>query len=83
MNGIDIQKIVEQVVAEILRDRARYCTPAQPAKADVCPCELKPTKKKADGCACHHEKEEVVDFAKMTSAQKVAYHKAKWDRILG
>jgi hypothetical protein len=23
------------------------------------------------------------DFAKMTSAQKVAYHKARWDRILG
>jgi hypothetical protein len=24
-----------------------------------------------------------VDFTKMTAAQKVAYHKAKWDRILG
>ena len=24
-----------------------------------------------------------VDFAKMTSAEKVAYHKARWDRILG
>jgi hypothetical protein len=24
-----------------------------------------------------------VDFAKMTAAQKVAYHKARWDRILG
>jgi hypothetical protein len=24
-----------------------------------------------------------VDFSKMTAAQKVAYHKAKWDRILG
>jgi hypothetical protein len=24
-----------------------------------------------------------VDFAKMTLAQKIAYHKAKWDRILG
>jgi hypothetical protein len=24
-----------------------------------------------------------VDFSKMTSAQKVAYHKARWDRILG
>jgi hypothetical protein len=23
------------------------------------------------------------DFSKMTSAQKIAYHKAKWDRILG
>jgi hypothetical protein len=26
---------------------------------------------------------EDVDFTKMTSAQKVAYHKARWDRILG
>ena len=25
----------------------------------------------------------VVDFTKMTAAQKVAYHKARWDRILG
>src|SRR5262249_50236571 len=24
-----------------------------------------------------------VDFPKMTPAQKVAYHKAKWDRVLG
>jgi hypothetical protein len=24
-----------------------------------------------------------VDFAKMTAAQKIAYHKARWDRILG
>jgi hypothetical protein len=24
-----------------------------------------------------------VDFSKMTAAEKVAYHKAKWDRILG
>jgi hypothetical protein len=23
------------------------------------------------------------DFASMTPAQKVAYHKARWDRILG
>jgi hypothetical protein len=24
-----------------------------------------------------------MDFTKMTPAQKVAYHKARWDRILG
>jgi hypothetical protein len=23
------------------------------------------------------------DFAKMTPAQKIAYHKARWDRVLG
>ena len=25
----------------------------------------------------------MVDFTKMTPAEKVAYHKARWDRILG
>jgi hypothetical protein len=37
-------------------------------------------------CACNGKKEATrgtVDFTKMTPAQKVAYHKAKWDRILG
>jgi hypothetical protein len=24
-----------------------------------------------------------TDFSKMTPAQKIAYHKARWDRILG
>jgi len=24
-----------------------------------------------------------VDFSKMTPAQKIAYHKARWDQILG
>ena len=43
-----------------------------------------PAKKKADT-----KKSSVVkaaadpDFTKMTSAQKVAYQKARWDRILG
>jgi hypothetical protein len=43
-------------------------------------------------CACRDNVQAVagegssngaVDFAKMTAAQKIAYHKAKWDRILG
>ncbi len=42
--------------------------------------------KKAD-CACHGGKKACPcpppDFAKMTSAQRVAYQKAKWDRVLG
>jgi hypothetical protein len=29
------------------------------------------------------EESEAVDFTKMTAAQKIAYHKARWDRILG
>ena len=40
-----------------------------------CPCPPKePAKAETNG---------KPDFAKMTSAQKVAYHKARWDRILG
>jgi hypothetical protein len=40
-------------------------------------------------CACtgmqtnKSETNGVVDFTKMTAAQKIAYHKARWDRILG
>ncbi|HEV3260349.1 MAG TPA: hypothetical protein VG013_26070 [Gemmataceae bacterium] len=55
--------------------------------------------KKHEGCACHcggagQQKAPATaeatatdhgepDFARMTPAQKVAYHKARWDRILG
>ena len=41
------------------------------------------------GCGCNGHcngkaaGKEAVDFTKMTPAQKVAYHKARWDRILG
>jgi hypothetical protein len=39
------------------------------------------------GCGCPGEKAAHgnghVDFSKMTTAQKMAYHKARWDRILG
>jgi hypothetical protein len=41
-------------------------------------------------CACNgkgHQGQSAptgeVDFSKMTSAEKMAYHKARWDRILG
>jgi hypothetical protein len=42
-----------------------------------------------DACACRDtrssksETNGAVDFTKMTTAQKLAYHKARWDRILG
>jgi hypothetical protein len=53
--------------------------------------------KKADcGCGCNGsgkcqdkkpavagQREATPDFATMTAAQKIAYHKARWDRILG
>jgi hypothetical protein len=44
----------------------------------ACACKNKAEKKPA---AVHGNGQ--VDFSKMTQAQKVAYHKAKWDRILG
>jgi hypothetical protein len=44
-----------------------------------------------NGCGCTKPKREVgtstangtVDFSTMTAAQKIVYHKARWDRILG
>ena len=44
-----------------------------------------------DGCACgcrcetsaKEENSSAPDFAKMTPPQKIAFHKARWDRILG
>jgi hypothetical protein len=54
-------------------------------KSTACAC-----KTTAHGsCACTEKKPDksttngAVDFTKMTAAQKVAYHKARWDRILG
>ncbi len=46
-------------------------------------------KRKACSCSCACESkasksvDSEVDFSRMTAAQKVAYHKARWDRILG
>src|SRR5262245_21130576 len=48
-----------------------------------------PAEKAECACRCNGAKEAggstqiEPDFAKMTSAQKIAYHKARWDRILG
>jgi hypothetical protein len=45
---------------------------------------------KKEGCSCQgacktngQARNGDVDFTKMTTAQKVAYHRARWDRILG
>jgi hypothetical protein len=52
-------------------------------------CACKNTGHAACTCACADKKATkaetngVVDFTKMTAAQKIAYHKARWDRILG
>jgi len=45
----------------------------QPCGCNNCHCVTKPT----------NRNEPTPDFTKMTAAQKLAYQKAKWDRILG
>jgi hypothetical protein len=58
--------------------------PQPPASKAECACKGQVT------YACNGKKDEAkaaangaVDFTTMTPAQKIAYHKAKWDRILG
>ena len=54
--------------------------PPSPAKKEAKPAEC------ACGCkekAPKRAETNSVDFSKMTAAQKLAYHKAHWDRILG
>jgi hypothetical protein len=57
-----------------------------------CACNGKGAARKANArCACHgtsngqasREANAEVDFSKMTAAEKVAFHRARWDRILG
>jgi hypothetical protein len=50
---------------------------AHAAKDEVCPCKAK---KPAEAAASGNGQ---PDFRKMTAAEKIAYHKARWDRILG
>jgi hypothetical protein len=68
--------------------------PAKGVKPAGCACNgAKNGTNSQAGCACPPkeaappaaavEKNGVPDFTKMTAAQKVAYHKARWDRILG
>jgi hypothetical protein len=49
--------------------------------------EAKSEKGCSCACACQNgkaaEPEDQPDFSRMTSAQKMAWHKARWDRILG
>src|SRR5579864_5909625 len=54
-------------------------TPKEKTAATACKCKVhKPPDDGNSGCDC-----EEIDFTKMTAAQKMAWHKAKWDRILG
>lgn len=55
--------------------------PSKSADAKAKPAEAK----KSCGCGCKGKKKGGCepDFSKMSAAEKVAYHRAKWDRILG
>jgi hypothetical protein len=62
--------------------------PGEPAKPAACACNGKATRTGPRGkaaCACDGWAAATgkVDFATMTPAEKVAYHRARWDRILG
>ncbi len=59
---------------EVKKSQATACT---------CQCKHQPAEKTAtcNGQAGHEQAS--TDFRKMTAAEKIAYHKAKWDRILG
>src|SRR5205814_10074527 len=46
----------------------------------ACPCNGEAKKPEAQAREARNGS---VDFTKMTPAEKIAYHKAKWDRILG
>jgi len=62
-------------------------TPPAPAEKTaeklVCACQHKHTHGATPASNGKAASNGTVDFTKMTPAEKVAYHKARWDRILG
>ena len=60
---------------------------ANGAKHAACACQSA-AKKASGSCSCTPQEKPATtngepDFSKMTAAQKVAYHRPRWDRILG
>jgi hypothetical protein len=55
------------------------------AKHEGCACGCRTSAKQENGSAAIAQPNENggPDFTKMTPAQKIAFHKARWDRILG
>lgn len=56
---------------------------SKPAAACSCHGNMQTACACPDKRASNVETNGTIDFTKMTAAQKVAYHKARWDRILG
>jgi hypothetical protein len=48
-----------------------------------CACQCKGTKQAAATAKVENNDHGEPDFSRMTPAEKIAYHKARWDRILG
>lgn len=69
-------------VAEATKPAHKACAcPTTPASANGhAACQCNGTAKPAQA---KKQAEQEPDFSKMTPAQKVAYHRARWDRILG
>jgi hypothetical protein len=57
--------------------------PVQPPKACACQCGSHAAERVRPEATVESTHNGVPDFARMTSAQKIAYHKARWDRVLG
>ncbi|HEY7159196.1 MAG TPA: hypothetical protein VH575_34955 [Gemmataceae bacterium] len=72
-NGVVISTPPRPVEAKTTKQTA-VCVCRNTAHAACACADKKPTKTETNG---------TVDFTKMTAAQKIAYHKARWDRILG
>ena len=60
--------------------QAKAKEPAKAKEACACACPCNGDEKKATTATTGNGE---ADFTKMTTAQKVAYHRARWDRILG
>jgi hypothetical protein len=59
--------------------------PAPEAEVSACGCQRGTCarEKKSPSAPVQPNDDGSPDFAKMTPLQKVAFHKARWDRILG
>jgi hypothetical protein len=75
-NGVVVSAPSPSGVESSGASRPRLAQAQETAHANcACRCEASRGREAPEGGA--------VDFTKMTAAQKVAYHKARWDRILG
>src|SRR5262249_14434238 len=93
--GVKPQRSLEQdmqLQTNVMNSAGNGKTVSLPTKKEAAGCACKATPQNGH-CECSATpqlaKEKPangngeVDFRKMTSSQKVAYHKARWDRILG